>query len=44
MNIRILGTGYGECKIKNRISKDFRKSGGVIIDDRILIDAPADLI
>ena len=44
MNIRILGTGYGECKIKNKISKDFRKSGGVIIDDRILIDAPADLI
>ena len=44
MNIRILGTGYGECKIKNKISKDFRKRGGVIIDDRILIDAPEDVI
>ncbi len=44
MNIRILGTGYGECKIKNKISKDFRKSGGIIIDDKILIDAPDDVI
>ena len=44
MKIRIRGTGYGECKIKNRISKDFRKSGGVVIDDRILIDAPSDVI
>ena len=44
MNIRILGTGYGECKIKNKVSKDFRKSGGVIVDDKILIDAPHDVI
>ena len=44
MNIRILGTGYSECKVKNKISKDFRKRGGVVIDDRILIDAPADVI
>ena len=43
MKIRILGSGYGECKIKTMRSKDYRKSGGVLIDDRILIDAPADI-
>lgn len=43
MKIRFLGTGYGECKIKKKTSKDYRKSGGVIIDDKILIDAPIDL-
>lgn len=44
MKIRMLGTGYGDCKIRNKLSKDCRKSGGVVIDDRILIDAPADVI
>jgi len=43
MKIRFLGTGYGECKIKKKTSKDYRKSGGVIIDDKILIDAPLDI-
>ena len=43
MKIRFLGTGYGECKIKKKTSKDYRKSGGVLIDDKILIDAPADI-
>ena len=43
MKIRFLGTGYGECKTKKKISKDYRKSGGVLIDDRILIDAPSDI-
>ncbi len=43
MKIRFFGTGYGECKIKKKISKDYRKSGGVLIDDRILIDAPLDI-
>lgn len=43
MKIRFLGTGYGECKIKKKTSKDYRKSGGVLIDDKILIDAPLDI-
>lgn len=43
MKIRFLGTGYGECKTKKKTSKDYRKSGGVLIDDKILIDAPIDI-
>lgn len=43
MKIRMLGTGYGECKIKKFASKDFRRRGGVILDSKILIDAPEDI-
>lgn len=43
MKIRLLGTGYGECKIKKRNSMDFRRSGGALVDDKILIDAPSDI-
>lgn len=43
MKVRMLGTGYGECKIKKKSSKDYRRRGGVLIDDRILIDAPCDV-
>lgn len=43
MKIRMLGTGYGECKIKKAASKDYRARGGVVIDDTILLDAPADI-
>ncbi len=43
MKIRMLGTGYGECKIKRFSSKDFRRRGGVLIDELILIDAPSDI-
>ena len=43
MKIRMLGTGYGECKTKKSASKDFRGSGGVIIDDVLLVDAPLDI-
>ena len=43
MKIRFFGTGYGECKTKKKTSKDYRKSGGVLIDDKILIDAPLDI-
>lgn len=43
MRIRMLGTGYGECKIKKKTVMDFRRRGGVLIDDRILIDAPSDI-
>jgi len=39
----MLGTGYGECKIKRFSSKDFRRQGGVLIDEMILIDAPRDI-
>ena len=39
----MLGTGYGECKIKRFSSKDYRRHGGVLIDEMILIDAPADI-
>lgn len=44
MKIRMLGTGYGECKLKKRTSKEYRGRGGVIVDDTLLIDAPADLL
>ncbi len=43
MKIRMLGTGYGECKIKNVSAKDYRGKGGVLIDDTLLIDAPSDI-
>ncbi len=43
MKIRMLGTGYGECKVKKKSSKDFRRKGGVIIDEKILVDAPCDI-
>ena len=43
MKIRMLGTGHGECKIKKKSVMDYRRSGGVLIDDKILIDAPADI-
>ncbi len=43
MKIRMLGTGYGECKVKKKTSKDYRKKGGVLIDDALLIDAPLDI-
>lgn len=39
----MLGTGYGECKIKKKTVKDFRRKGGVIVDGKILIDAPSDI-
>ena len=39
----MLGTGYGECKIKKFTSKDYRHRGGVLVDSEILIDAPADI-
>lgn len=40
----MLGTGYGECKLKKRTSKEYRGRGGVLVDDTLLIDAPADLL
>lgn len=43
MKVRILGTGYGDCKIKKKSSRDFRRKGGVIVDDKILIDAAEDI-
>ena len=43
MKIRMLGTGYGECKIKKFTSKDYRHRGGVLIDAEILLDAPSDV-
>ncbi|MBQ7333799.1 MAG: hypothetical protein IJW38_05580 [Clostridia bacterium] len=43
MKLRMLGTGYGECKIKKFTSKDYRHRGGVLIDSEILLDAPSDI-
>ncbi len=43
MKIRMLGTGYGESKIKKKALRDFRRRGGVIIDERFLFDAPHDI-
>ena len=43
MRIRMLGTGYGECKNKKKYSKEYRGRGGVLIDEQLLIDAPADI-
>ena len=43
MKIRMLGTGFGECKVKKKSSKDFRRRGGVLIDETILIDVPEDI-
>lgn len=43
MRIRMLGTGYGECKVKKKSLKDYRRKGGVLVDERLLIDAPSDI-
>ena len=43
MKLRMLGTGYGECKIKKFTSKDYRHLGGILIDSEILLDAPHDI-
>jgi hypothetical protein len=43
MRVRMLGSGYGECKVRKKSVKDFRRKGGVLLDDRILIDAPSDI-
>ena len=43
MKIRILGSGYGECKARKKILRDFRRRGGVLIDERLLFDAPSDI-
>ena len=43
MKIRMLGTGYGECKIKKKFSRDLRGRGGIVIDEKILLDAPSDI-
>ena len=39
----MLGTGYGECKVRKKTVKDYRRRGGVLVDERLLIDAPADI-
>ena len=39
----MLGTGYGECKNKKKYSKEYRGRGGVLVDERLLIDAPSDI-
>lgn len=43
MKIRLLGTGYGDCKVRKKCSFDVRGKGGVVIDEKILIDAPEDI-
>ena len=43
MKIRLLGTGHAPFSKKKSVSKDLRRSGGVIIDEKILLDAPADI-
>ena len=42
MKIRFLGSGDGvECKIKKRLSKEYRRPASILIDDWLLID-PSD--
>ncbi len=43
MKIRMLGTGYGDCKVKKKCSFDVRYKGGVVVDEKILLDAPSDI-
>lgn len=43
MRVRMLGTGHGECKVRKKTVKDYRRLGGVLIDDKILFDAPRDI-
>ncbi len=38
MKLRFIGTGKGECKIRKVLSKEYRRSCGLIIDDCLLID------
>ncbi len=38
MNIRFLGTGFGQLISKKKNTKDFRRPSSLLIDERILID------
>ena len=44
MKLRLIGTGYGICKIKKKFSRDLRGRGGVLFDEKLLIDAPDDVL
>lgn len=43
MKLRFTGTLYGDCKVKKKSSRDFRRCASLLIDDRLLMDATADL-
>lgn len=44
MNLRFLGTGaLGSARIKNKLSRDYRRFSTLLIDERILIDPSADI-
>ncbi len=38
MKLRFIGTGKGECKIRKTLSKEYRRSCALLIDDCLLID------
>ncbi len=43
MKLRFTGTLYGDCTVKKKTSRDFRRRASLLIDDRLLIDATAEL-
>ena len=43
MKLRFTGTLSGECAVKKKTSREFRRRASLLIDDRLLIDATPDL-
>ena len=44
MNLRFIGTGtLGSARIRNKLSRDYRRFSTLLIDERILIDPSADI-
>ncbi len=45
IKLRFLGTGDGrECKVKRRLTKEFRRPASVLINDNILVDPSAEAL
>lgn len=42
MKLRFTGTLFGECHVKKKNFRDFRREASMLIDDRLLLDATAD--
>lgn len=43
MRIRFAGTGTGDCKLRKKAGKEYRRRTAVMIDDRLIINPSGDL-
>lgn len=44
MRMRFAGTGYGVCKVKKKLSPDFRRHPTVLIDETLILDPTEDWV